>query len=173
MVASMENVTPAKRALAALDKPASDAVGGRKRISKKVTAAIDLLVCEDCKNITAAAEPVGLARESLSRALNSPHITEHMRAKVLRNLALASARAGDTKLKLLDSPNEMVRDRASSFILGLAGISPETAPAAPRKGQQMAGLQIVLIERSGAETIVAGPQPITIDREPAEVRSEA
>jgi hypothetical protein len=29
---------------------------------------------------------------------------------------------------VLDSPSELVRDRASSFVLGLAGIQPATQP---------------------------------------------
>ena len=57
-----------------------------------------------------AAEAAGLARESLSRALSKPHVAELMRTKVLRSLAMA-------------------RDRASTFVLGLAGIAPETTPS--------------------------------------------
>jgi hypothetical protein len=52
-----------------------------------------------------------------------------MRAKVVKHLALNAARAGATKVELLDSANEMVRDRASSFVLGLAGIQPATSPS--------------------------------------------
>jgi hypothetical protein len=87
--------TPAKRALAVLDSPPSsaDAVAPG-RISRKVRTAIDAMVAGDCRNITAAAEKVGMARESLSRALNKPHIAEHLRQKVIRSLAMASARAG-------------------------------------------------------------------------------
>jgi hypothetical protein len=33
------------------------------------------------------------------------------------------------KGELLDSDNEMVRDRASTFVLGLAGIQPATSPS--------------------------------------------
>jgi hypothetical protein len=58
MVATMENITtPARRALAALDKPApgDGAAGMPRRISKKVTAAIDLMVSGECKKITEAA----------------------------------------------------------------------------------------------------------------------
>jgi hypothetical protein len=125
----MENVTPAKRALAVLDQPPADmAAGAAKRISKKVTAAIDAMVSGECKKICEAAEKVGLARESLSRALSKPHIAEHMRSKVLKSLAMAAARAGATKVELLDSPSELVRDRASSFVLGLAGIQPAATP---------------------------------------------
>jgi hypothetical protein len=99
---------PAKRALAALDQPAPADTGPPKRISKKVRAAIDAMVCGDCKKIVEAAAKVGLARESLSRALSTPHVAEHLRQKVLRHLAIHAARAGATKLDLLDSGNEMV-----------------------------------------------------------------
>ena len=129
MVATMENITPAKRALATLDNPTPDAAGTPRRISKKVVAAIDLMVSGECKKISEAAEKAGLARESLSRALSKPHVAEHMRAKVQRSLAMASARAGATKVELLDSANEMVRDRASTFVLGLAGIQPDSNPS--------------------------------------------
>jgi len=125
MLASMENATPAKRALAAIDQPAPIVPpDAPKRISKRVRAAIDLMVSGECKKIVDAAEKVGLARESLSRALSTPHVAEHLRQKVLRHLAIAAARAGSTKVELLDSANEMARDRASSFVLGLAGIQP-------------------------------------------------
>ena len=81
----MENITPApaKRALAALDNPpAADATMPARRISKRIIAAIDKMITGDCKNITEAAEAVGMARESLSRALsrsgpsrNAPNVT--------------------------------------------------------------------------------------------------
>lgn len=106
------------------DKPAQP-----KRITKKIRAAVDALVHGDAKSITEAAEQAGLSRSHLSRELGKPHITAHLRDKVLRNLAVNSAKAGATKVQLLDSANEMVRDRASSFILGLAGISPEAVGA--------------------------------------------
>jgi hypothetical protein len=60
---SMENITsmPAKRALAVLDQPAPAVPTPPRRISKKVRAAIDLMVTGDCKKIVEAAEKVGLA----------------------------------------------------------------------------------------------------------------
>jgi len=68
----MKNITPrtpAKRALAAVDTPPSALpVASPRRISTKVAKAIDLMVSGDCKKIVDAAEKVGLARESLSRA---------------------------------------------------------------------------------------------------------
>jgi hypothetical protein len=128
-VANMENAppgTPARRALAALDNPPPDVPAvPHKRISAKVRRAIDAMVSGDCKQIKEAAEKVRLARESLSRALSTPHVAEHLRQKVLRHLAIAAARAGAVKGELLDSDSEIARDRASSFVLGLAGISPK------------------------------------------------
>jgi hypothetical protein len=87
------------------------------------------MVSGECKKIVDAAAKVGLARESLSRALSTPHVAEHLRQKVLRALAVASACAGAVKVDLLDSDNAIARDRALSFVLGLAGIKPETSPS--------------------------------------------
>ena len=42
---------------------------------------------------------------------------------------MAAARAGAVKVDLLDSPSELVRDRASSFVLGLSGIQPAATPS--------------------------------------------
>jgi hypothetical protein len=142
---AMENAVPAKRALAALDTaPPADTEAAAKRVSKKVAAAIDKLVSGECKKIAEAAEAVGMARESLSRALSRPHVAELMRTKVLRTLAMAAARAGATKVDLLDSDNAMARDRASSFVLGLAGIQPATTPTVSLNIEVKAGYVIDL-----------------------------
>jgi hypothetical protein len=129
-----------------------------KRISAKVRAAIDAMVEGTAKTITAAADHAGLSREHLSRELSKPHITEHLRQKIKRSLAVGAARAGFTKLALLDSPNEMVRDRASSFVLGLLGIVPE-ASAADRSAAQMPGLQIVIYGSQDKPPMTIGPAP--------------
>jgi hypothetical protein len=145
----MENITPpgtpARRALAALDNPPPDvSAGPHKRISARVRRAIDAMVSGKCKRICDAAEHVGLARESLSRALSTPHVAEHLRQKVLRALAIQAARAGYVKGELLDSDNEMVRDRASSFVLGLAGIAPAATPTVSLNLEIRAGYVIDL-----------------------------
>jgi hypothetical protein len=146
----MENLTPAtpaKRALASLDQPAPIVPpDAPKRVSKKVAAAIDKMVSGECKKITDAAQAVGMARESLSRALSKPHVVDLMRQKVIRALALASARAGSTKVDLLDSDNEMVRDRASTLVLGLAGIQPASSPTVSLNVEIRAGYVIDLSE---------------------------
>src|SRR5258707_2085927 len=62
MMANMEN-PPAKRALATLDNPPpADVTAPAKRISKRVSRAIDLMVSGDCKLIKDAADKVWLAR---------------------------------------------------------------------------------------------------------------
>jgi hypothetical protein len=111
---------------------------------KKVRAAIDAMVSGKCKRICDAAEHAGLARESLSRALSTPHVAEHLRQKVLRHLAIAAARAGYVKGELLDSDSEIVRDRASSFVLGLAGIQPAGSPSVSINLEVKAGYVIDL-----------------------------
>jgi hypothetical protein len=100
-----------------------------KRISKKVRTAIGYMVNGECKQISDAAAKAGLARETLSRSLSQPHVAEYLRQKVLRHLAIPAARAGAVKGELLDCSNEMVRDRASTFVLGLAGIQPASTPS--------------------------------------------
>jgi hypothetical protein len=149
----MENITPAKRALAVLDEPAPTDIGPPRRISKRVRAAIDAMVTGDVKTIKEAAEKVGLARESLSRALSTPHVAEHLRMKVLRHLAIHAARAGATKTELLDSASEIVRDRASTFVLGLAGIAPAATPSVALNLEIRAGYVIDLRSDDPADTM--------------------
>jgi hypothetical protein len=109
--------------------PSSESVNKGLRITNKVRRAIDAMVTGDCRTISDAAAKVGLARESLSRALSTPHVAEHLRQKVMRHLAIAAARAGYVKGELLDSDNAIARDRASTFVLGLAGIAPANTPS--------------------------------------------
>jgi hypothetical protein len=118
----------------------------RKPVSRKVRAAVDAMVSGNAKTITAAAEAAGVSREHLSRELSKPHIAQFLQDKVSRSLALSSARAGAVKTELLDCENAMVRDRASSFVLGLVGIKPETAPSANISIEIRAGYVIDLSE---------------------------
>jgi hypothetical protein len=163
----MKDITPAKRAIAALDNPLPDADAGarRHRISKRVNAAIDLLVSGDVKTIKEAAENVGMARESLSRALSTSHIAKHLRTKVLKSLAMAAARAGAVKTDLLDSDNAIARDRASSFILGLAGIKPEASPSISVNVESKAGYVIMLDDDPPSLRVVSNAAAPPIDHD--------
>jgi hypothetical protein len=146
MVSAMMDKPPAKRALEAAEQPAPTAPLPPRRISAKVRAAIGYMVNGDCKKICEAAEKAGLARESLSRALSTPHVAEHLRLQTVRRLGIAAARAGHTKVELLDSDSEIVRDRASSFVLGLAGIAPASAPSVSLNLEIRAGYVLDLRE---------------------------
>jgi len=117
-----------------------------KRITKKIRAAVDALVHGEAKTITEAGEQAGLSRSHLSRELGKPHITALLRHKVLRNLAINSAKAGAIKVQLLDSANEMVRDRASRSILGLARIAPDAGGGNGGPGRRGAGWLIDLTD---------------------------
>jgi hypothetical protein len=124
----MEIKTPAPRALAALDKPAPILPDKPLRITDKVRRAINLFVAGDCKQITEAAEKVGLARESLGRALDRPHVLAYLQERTRKRLEILAARAGVVKGELLDCNNDMAREKASTFVLGLAGIAPAATP---------------------------------------------
>jgi hypothetical protein len=124
----MEIKPPAPRALAALDKPAPILPDKPLRITDKVRRAINLFVAGDCKQITEAAEKVGLARESLGRALDRPHVLAYLQERTRKRLEILAARAGVVKGELLDCNNDMAREKASTFVLGLAGIAPATTP---------------------------------------------
>jgi hypothetical protein len=97
----------------------------RRPISKKVVKAIDLMIGGKAKNITEAADQVGIARETLSRNLSRPDVGEAMRHKILKSLAMAAGRASAVKIDLMESDNSIVRERASGFVLGVLGIAPQ------------------------------------------------
>jgi hypothetical protein len=149
MVAAMMEKPPARRALDVAAEPPPIAP---KCISAKVRAAIGFMVNGDCKKICEAAEKAGLAREGLSRALSTPHVAEHLRLQTVRRLGIAAARAGHTKVELLDSDSGIVRDRASSFVLGLAGIQPASTPSVSLNLEIRAGY-IIDISPEPSETI--------------------
>jgi hypothetical protein len=148
----MEAKTPAKRALDVLDIPAP-AVEKVLRITDKVRRGIATLVSGECKNPTDAARKVDLAPESMLRALAKPHVIQHLQTQTRRRLDILAARAGAVKGELLDSDNEMVRDRASSFVLGLADIAPASAPALSVNLEIKAGYVIDLTDKPRVQVV--------------------
>ncbi|UPK35159.1 hypothetical protein IVB18_45520 [Bradyrhizobium sp. 186] len=143
-----------------------------KRISAKVRAAIDAMFADTVKTVTDAADHVGISREHLSRELSKPHVTEFMRQKTMRRLVVGAPHAASTKLALLDSPNEMVRDRASSFVLGLIGIRPDPEQDS-RQGTPVPGLVIVVENHAGQPPVTIGPEPVRqIEHEPVQIEQE-
>uniref|UniRef100_UPI0025C1AB26 hypothetical protein n=1 Tax=Bradyrhizobium sp. TaxID=376 RepID=UPI0025C1AB26 len=68
-------------------------------------------------------------------------------------------RAGHTKVELLDSNSEITRDRASTFVLGLAGIAPASTPSVNLNIEVKAGYVIDLSDepRPAATMRVVSP----------------
>jgi hypothetical protein len=168
----METKTPAPRALAAIkDPPAPETINKALRITAKVRRAVELMATGDCKLIKDAAAKVGLHHDSLSRAFSKPHVIEHMRQRALRTISMAAGRAAEVKAELLDCSDSMARDRASTFVLGTAGIGPATAPNLSINLEMRAGWVIDLTGngyRERVATATAAPadhHPLVIDHE--------
>lgn len=94
-------------------------------ISRRIKAACDALVHGEVKTVTEAAAKANLSREHLSRELTKPHIAAYLHQKACRALAIGASRAAAVKLELMDGASEHVRNDASTFVLGLAGIKPK------------------------------------------------
>jgi hypothetical protein len=122
-----------------------------------VRRALDLMARGECKQIKDAAEKAGLARESLSRALAKPHVVEYMRQRAVRTIQMAAGRAAEVKAELLDCGDSMARDRASTFVLGTAGIGPATAPSINVNIEVKAGYVIDLTDAPPAPMRVVTP----------------
>jgi hypothetical protein len=123
------------------------------RISRRIRSACDALVHGDVKTITEAAAKANLSREHLSRELSKPHIAQYLHQKACRTLAIGAGRAAAVKMELLDSSSEHVRNDASAFVLGLAGIKPAADPAALVSINIKAGYVIDLSDDPPAKVI--------------------
>jgi hypothetical protein len=151
----METRIPAPKALAAAKAgPPTEPIDKQLRITKRVKRAVELLATGECKLIKEAAARVGLHHDSLSRALSKPHVIEHMRMRALRTIQMAAGRAAEVKAELLDCGDSMARDRASTFVLGTAGIGPTTAPALSVNIEIKAGYVIDLSDPPAAPRII-------------------
>jgi hypothetical protein len=173
----MEIKTPARSALAAVKAgPPAEPIDKTRRIPEKTRRAIELLATGKCKTQTEAAAAVGTTRETLCRNLAKPHILEFMRQRAMRTIAMAAGRAAEVKAELLDCADNMVRDRSSTFVLGVAGIAPATTPGLAVNIEIKAGYVIDLSDdpRPGADIgmrIVSStvrPAPVDLDQDSAE-----
>jgi hypothetical protein len=131
-----------------------------RRISRRIRSACDALVHGDVKTITEAAAKANLSREHLSRELSKPHIAEYLRQKACRTLAIGAGRAAAVKMELLDSASEHVRNDASAFVLGLAGIKPAADPTALVNINIRAGYVIDLSDDPPAKVIDVTPNAV-------------
>ncbi|WP_298372679.1 hypothetical protein [Azospirillum sp.] len=96
-----------------------------RRISKKLNAAIGALLDGTAKTQTEAAAAAGIARETLSRALQRSDVQEHMRAQVEKQLkGKTLVRAAGKLDRLINAQSENVAFRATELTLGLNGFQP-------------------------------------------------
>jgi hypothetical protein len=89
----------------------------------------------------------------------------NQRWRTVRWLGSTGPMTGATKTELLDSASEIVRDRASSFVLGLAGIQPAATPSVSVNLEIKAGY---VIDLSDAPRRPCGQFPTSENISPAE-----
>jgi hypothetical protein len=89
--------------------------------------AIDLLHRGECKDIKAAAERAGMAREHLSRSLRLPHVQVFIARKSRETVAFGALRASARLVELIDAGSEHVSADVSKHALAIAGIKPTQA----------------------------------------------
>lgn len=98
------------------------ATSGRPRkLSKRARRGVDLILAGACKTITEAAEKCGLSRETLSRAIHTPHGQAYMQDRTAREVAQTQMRAAAVVTDLLDSPSEHVRKDTAFGLLAING----------------------------------------------------
>jgi hypothetical protein len=100
----------------------------KRPVPRKVRSAIAFLNNGTVKTITEAAEKAGITREYFSRSMSLPHVVAYMNTISARTMALATGRASAVKVDLLDCDSSHVRNDASTFVLGVAGIKPVVDP---------------------------------------------
>lgn len=96
----------------------------KRRISKKLRKALDLLASVEGIEKQAAAHEAGITPEHLSRSLNKDHVQAYLTRKAKRHLTLAVLRASNVKVDLLAAESERVRSDVASEVLALQGIKP-------------------------------------------------
>jgi hypothetical protein len=167
---TMANKTPAPTALAAVKAgPPVEPIDKTRRIPDKTRRAIELLATGKCKTQLEAAVAVGTTRETLCRNLAKPHILEFMRQRAVRTISMAAGRAAEVKAELLDCADNMVRDRSSTFVLGVAGIAPATTPGLAVNIEIKAGYVIDLSDDArpdgGMRIVSSAVRPAPVDHE--------
>ena len=105
----------------ALNAPVPDKI---KPVSKRLRHALDLMMRGECKDIKAAAERVGMAREHLSRSLRLPHVQVFIARRARETIALGALRASGRMVELIDAGSEHVSLDASKHVAAIAGIKP-------------------------------------------------
>ena len=103
----------------------------RKPPSKKVLKAAGLILAGEATTITQAAELVGITRETLSRNLKRPDVTDAIRQMVSNRMKTVGVlKAMNTLETLIEgSASDYVKLDASKYALGSAGVKPTADPS--------------------------------------------
>jgi hypothetical protein len=105
-----------------LENPMADvpAVPRAYTLGPRVRKAIEALASGECRTIKDAAVMAGLARESLGRALQKPHVIEHMEKRVRYHNRLNALAAPATIRSVMNSNNHAARLKAASYSQAVA-----------------------------------------------------
>jgi len=96
----------------------------QRRIPKRISEAVRLLVTGECKTQRAAAERVGITAGHLCETLKKPHIRVFIDRSVRETIASGAIRATARLMELVDAGSEHVSLDASKYSLALAGHKP-------------------------------------------------
>ncbi|MGH6672356.1 MAG: hypothetical protein ACRECV_10345 [Xanthobacteraceae bacterium] len=154
----------------------------RRRVPAKVREAIDHYVSGRAKNITAAAKKVGMSREGLSRALSRPDVTEFLKQKAARQVALGAGRASARMIQLMDAKSEHVSADMARHVAAIAGIRPASDAQLNVNVDVRAGFVIRLTDPDATQDsapprdVISGATaalPVPDDKRPMKVMSNA
>jgi len=101
------------------DKPIKE-----RRIPKRISEAVRLLVTGECATQKAAAERAGITPGHLCEVLKKPHVQVFIARSVRQTIASGAMRASARLNQLVDAVSEHVSLDASKHILAIEGIKP-------------------------------------------------
>lgn len=167
------------QAIATIERPSAPAtqnaakVAIERPLSRKVRRALDLLATRKAATQKAAAEAVGLHPESLSRALSKSSARVFLEQRARQTIAVASARASERIVELVDASSEHVSLDAAKHVLAIGNIRP------PENGSHVSvnvGVSVGYVldlrpdDAGAAHTPQAGNQAQVIDNVESEER---
>jgi hypothetical protein len=111
-------------AVAADSSPEAVKPAREKRVSKRLSEAIRLLLTGECKTQKAAAERVHMNASHFCEAMQKPHVRVFIERRMRETIAAGTMRASARLVELLDAGSEHVSLDASKHVLAIAGIKP-------------------------------------------------
>ena len=142
--------------------------GSEARITPKVARLVDAVLSGQAKNLADAGRIAGLAERSCYAAVRRPHVQRHIEEQVRQRFGTIGLLRAAAKMELLlDCDSSYVSQELAKFILGVAGVKPQSdATATASAGIQ---LNIVLRGDHGDRVIAINGEAQRVDTEPAAV----